>query len=44
MLIVNEPTRDLDIDQWVQGNPTNISYEYGNVILVEIFQDSKVTY
>ncbi len=26
------------VDQWVQGNPTNIDLERGNVILVEVFQ------
>ncbi len=38
MSAVNEPARNLDIDEWVQGEPTNINHEYGKVILIEIFQ------
>ena len=28
----------LMVDQWIQGDPTNIDQEQGNVILVEVFQ------
>jgi peroxiredoxin len=29
---------DLSVSEWVQGRPTNINNESGNVVLVEVFQ------
>lgn len=29
---------DLSVSEWVQGRPTNINNENGNVVLVEVFQ------
>jgi hypothetical protein len=29
---------NLEVSSWVQGKPTNIDQEKGNVVLVEVFQ------
>jgi hypothetical protein len=29
---------NLEVSKWVQGNPTNLEQERGNVVLVEVFQ------
>ena len=29
---------NLEVSKWVQGKPTNIDEERGNVVLVEVFQ------
>ena len=35
---INEPVPDLDIAEWVQGEPSNISQEKGINIVIEVFQ------
>jgi thiol-disulfide isomerase/thioredoxin len=35
---IGDKAPNLKISQWVQGKPTNIDKEKGNVILVEVFQ------
>jgi len=35
---INEPASDLEIDEWVQGEPSNISQEKGKIIVVKVFQ------
>ena len=34
----NPPAPNLEIDKWVQGTPSNITQEKGNVILIFVFQ------
>ncbi len=38
MSAVDQPAPSLDISEWVQGPPSNISNETGKVILIEVFQ------
>ena len=35
---INEPAPDLDIAEWVQGKPSNISQEKGKNIAIKVFQ------
>jgi len=35
---VNEPAPNLFVDEWVQGEPSDIDREQGNVLLIEVFQ------
>jgi len=35
---INEPASDLDIAEWVQGKPSNISQEKGKNIVIKVFQ------
>jgi hypothetical protein len=35
---INELAPDLEVAEWVQGEPTNISLQKGNVIIVKVFQ------
>jgi len=35
---INEPAPDLDIAEWVQGKPSNISQEKGRNIVIKVFQ------
>lgn len=35
---INEPAPDLDIAEWVQGKPSNISQEKGKNIVIKVFQ------
>jgi thiol-disulfide isomerase/thioredoxin len=35
---IGSPAPNLHISSWVQGKPTNIDAEKGNVVLVEVFQ------
>ena len=34
----NPPAPNLEIDKWVQGTPSDITQEKGNVILIFVFQ------
>jgi hypothetical protein len=36
--LIRKKAPNLQISEWVQGEPTNIDKEYGNVVIVEIFQ------
>lgn len=36
--LIGEKAPNLAVSQWIQGKPTNIDQERGNVILVEVFQ------
>ena len=38
MPAVNEPAPNLQVAEWVQGDPSNIDQERGRVILIEVFQ------
>jgi len=38
MPAVNEPAPNLQVAEWVQGDPSNIDQERGQVILIEAFQ------
>jgi len=38
MPAVNEPAPNLHVAEWVQGDPSNVDEELGNVILIEVFQ------
>ena len=38
MPAVNEPAPNLQVEEWVQGKPSNIDQERGRVILIEVFQ------
>ncbi len=38
MVQIGEPAPNLEISEWVQGLPTNISSEKDKIILVEVFQ------
>jgi hypothetical protein len=35
---VDSPAIDLDIEEWINGEPTNISNEFGKPILIKVFQ------
>lgn len=35
---VNQPAPNLEVSEWVQGDPTNIDQERGKVILIEVIQ------
>jgi hypothetical protein len=35
---IGDKARNLVVSEWVQGRPTNIDKERGNVVLVEVFQ------
>ena len=35
---INEPAPDLEIAEWVQGKPSNISQEKGRNIVIKVFQ------
>jgi len=35
---IGSPCPNLQVSKWVQGKPTNIDAERGNVVLVEVFQ------
>jgi len=35
---VNQPASNLEVDEWVQGDPSNIDQERGKVILIEVIQ------
>ena len=35
---IGSPAPNLQISKWIQGRPTNIDMEKGNVVLVEVFQ------
>ena len=35
---IGSPAPNLQVSSWVQGKPTNIDSEKGNVVLVEVFQ------
>lgn len=36
--LIGEKAPNLAVSQWIQGKPTNIDQERGNVVLVEVFQ------
>lgn len=36
--LIHKKAPNLEIYEWVQGEPTNIDKEYGNVVIVEVFQ------
>ena len=38
MSAVNQPATNLQVAEWVQGDPSNIDQERGRVILIEVFQ------
>lgn len=38
MPAVNQPAPNLQIAEWVQGDPTNIDQQRGRVLLIEVFQ------
>jgi len=38
MPAVNEPAPNIQVAEWVQGDPSNIDQELGRVILIEVFQ------
>ena len=38
MPAVNKPAPNLQVAEWVQGDPSNIDQEGGKVILIEVFQ------
>ena len=38
MSAVNQPATNLQVAEWVQGDPSNIDQELGRVILIEVFQ------
>jgi len=38
MPAVNEPAPNLQVAEWVQGDPSNIDQQRGKVILIEVFQ------
>jgi hypothetical protein len=38
MSAINQPAPPLDVQEWVQGAPSNIEQERGRVILLEVFQ------
>ena len=35
---INEVAPDLDVSEWVQGEPSNISQQKGKIIIVNVFQ------
>ena len=35
---VNQPAPNLEVAEWVQGDPSNIDQERGKVILIEVIQ------
>ena len=35
---VNQPTPNLDVAEWVQGDPSNVDTERGKIILIEVIQ------
>jgi hypothetical protein len=35
---IGDKAPNLSVSEWVQGKPTNINRETGNVVLVEVFQ------
>ena len=35
---IGDTAPNLAVSEWIQGNPTNIDKERGNVVLVEVFQ------
>ena len=35
---IGDRAPNLSVSEWVQGRPTNIDKESGNVVLVEVFQ------
>lgn len=38
MPVVNQPAPNLEVAEWVQGDPSNIDQQRGKVILIEVFQ------
>ena len=38
MPAVNQPAPNIEVGEWVQGDPSNIDQEKGKVILIEVFQ------
>jgi glutathione peroxidase-family protein len=35
---IDDEAPNLSVSEWIQGKPTNIDKERGNVVLVEVFQ------
>ena len=35
---INEVAPDLDVEEWIQGEPSNISQQKGKIIIVNVFQ------